>query len=181
MHAPASQPASSQPSALRANPVLWLVIALPLLAVVASFGSLAVAVTRGDRELPTSYHWEGNALDRDDAARAAAAALGLHATLRVDAASQRCLVSLQGAAPPALRLDLTHPTDQAADRHLLLQRAGDLYSAPCAGLSAAHWWLQLADPQGKWLLRARVDPSAAAPATAGAPGAATTPLSATLP
>ena len=145
------------------NPVLWLVIALPALAVVASFCSLALALTRGDRELPPSYHWEGGALDRDDAQRAAARALGLHATLRVDAATGRCLVTLQGAAPAALRLDLTHPGDPAADRHLLLPGVAGVYSAPCQDVPSAHWWLQLTDPQGTWLLRGRASNAPGSP------------------
>jgi hypothetical protein len=164
-----NHPAPGTPQA-RANPVLWLVIALPLLAVVAGLGSWALAVTRGDRELPSSYHWEGGALDRDDARRAAAAALGLRATLRVDEATQRCVVTLQGAAPAALRLDMTHPTNQAADRHVLLQGAAGVYSGQCEGVNAAHWWLQLADQQGSWLLRGRAS---------SAPGSG--PLAATLP
>lgn len=137
------------------NPVLWLVITLPALAVVASFCSLALALTRGDRELPASYHWEGGALERDDAQRAAASALGLRATLRIDAATGRCLVSLSGAAPASLRLELTHPTNPAADRQLLLQGAAGVYSAPCEAVPMAHWWLQLSDPEGTWLLRGR--------------------------
>jgi len=151
------------------NPVLWLVIALPALAVIASFCSLALAVTRGDRELPVNYHWEGGALDRDDAQRATASALGLRATLRIDAATQRCLVTLEGAAPASLRLDLTHPTNPAADRQLRLRRAAGAYSVPCEAVPTAHWWLQLTDPQGQWLLRGRAS---------GAPGSL---LSASLP
>ena len=160
---PSTAASTAEARAKGANPVLWLVIALPLVAVVASLSSLALAVTRGDHELPTSYHWEGGALDRDDARRAAAAALGLHATLRIDAPTQRCLVTLQGAAPPTLRLDLTHPTNQAADRHVLLLRAAGEYSGRCEGLSAAHWWLQLADQQGTWLLRARTNSTSGSP------------------
>lgn len=161
-------------SPARANPVLWMVIGLPLLAVLASFGSLALALSHGDRELPSTYHWEGNALDRDDARRARAQALGLRAALRLDATTQRCVVRLQGMQPESLRLDLTHPTEPGADRHLLLQRSGDAYSAACTALPAAHWWVQLSDPAGDWLLRARAVPNAAADGTAS-------PLSVALP
>lgn len=165
-----NSPATQSPE-WRANPVLWLVIALPALAVIASFGSLALALTRGDRELPTSYHWEGGALDRDDARRAAAAALGLRASLRIDTATKRCLVHLRGAAPATLQLDLTHPTDPAADRHVLLQGAAGEYSGACEGVAAAHWWLQLADPQGGWLLRGRASstPGSHLPVSAALP------------
>jgi hypothetical protein len=151
--------------------VLWLVIALPASAVVAGLSSWAIAATRGDRELPSSYHWEGGALDRDDARRATAAAMGLHATLRVDTATLRCLVTLQGASPAALRLNLTHPTNALADREVLLQGVAGIYSGACEHLPAAHWWLQLSDDQGTWLLRGR----------ASAKGASDPALTATLP
>jgi len=141
--------------------VLWLVIALPASAVIAGLSSWAIAASRGDRELPSAYHWEGGALDRDDARRAAAAGMGLRATLRVDVASGRCLVTLEGASPATLRLDLTHPTDQAADRHVQLQGAAGVYSGACAQLPAAHWWLQLTDDQGAWMLRGRAAATAA--------------------
>ena len=55
------------------NFVLWLVIALPLIAVAASLASLALAVNSGDTELPKDYHWEGAALDNDQQRLALAA------------------------------------------------------------------------------------------------------------
>ncbi len=113
------------------NPVLVLVIALPLLAVAGSLASLALAVTRGDRELPKNYHWEGGALDREQQRLGLAARLGIGATLSFDAAGQRCTITLHGAAPPTLRLRLTHPTDSGADRGLTLARAGALYTCAC--------------------------------------------------
>jgi uncharacterized protein len=140
----------------RANPVLWLVVGLPLLAVVASFVSYALAVTHGDKELPAAYHWEGTGLASDDARGAEAARLRLSASLQVDPVGERCTLQLAGAAPAALRLDLTHPTNPAADRHVPLQRSGDgRYEAPCAALAPAHWWVQVSDADGHWLLRGR--------------------------
>ncbi len=139
-----------------ANPVLALVIALPLLAVVGSFVSLALAVMRGDSELPKNYHWEGGALDRDDAQQARAARLGIGATLGFDPATGQCTLLLRGAAPAALHLTLVHPTESNLDQHLLLQLRGDRYRTPCSALPAAHWWLELADEQDGWLLRRRL-------------------------
>jgi hypothetical protein len=144
----------------RANPVLWLVIGLPALAVAASFVSLALAVTRGDKELPAAYHWEGTGLASDEARGATAARLGLAATLQVDSVGERCTLELAGATPAALRLDLTHPTDPSADRHVALQRSShdsNRYEAPCAALAPAHWWVQVSDAEGQWLLRGRAN------------------------
>jgi hypothetical protein len=143
-----------------ANPVLVLVIALPLLAVIGSFVSLALAVTRGDSELPKNYHWEGGALDRDQELQARAARLHIFGTLGFDPLTQQCTLLLRGPpgeAPPAsLRLTLAHPTASRLDQHLLLLLRGDRYLAPCSALPAAHWWLELADEQNGWLLRSRL-------------------------
>ena len=159
-------PASNAPR--RANPVLWLVIGLPLLAVVASFTSLALAITRGDKDLPANYHWEGPALARADARAAAAAALGVTATIRIGPGAAGCSVELRGATPAALRLTLTHPTEQSLDRRIELVRAGNSYRAPCAELTSAHWWLELGDDAGGWLLRQRLHGTLAEPVSLGA-------------
>jgi len=151
------------------NPVLVLVVALPLLAVAGSFVSLALAVTRGDKELPKDYHWEGGDFDRDQQREALAVQQGIGATVGFDPLTQRCTVTLHGAAPATLRLALTHPTDSGADLRLTLPRADGRYSTPCAAPPAAHWWLELADDQAGWLLRARLHGDLSEPVQVGAP------------
>ena len=160
-----------------ANPVLWMVIALPLLAVAASLVSLALAVDSGDAELPKDYHWEGAALDSDQQRLALAASAGIGATISYQADTRRCTVALHGAAPAQLRLALVHPTDPRADRRLTLARAGGgargvadaSYETDCAGLPAAHWWLEVADDAGRWLLRGRSSGRLQPPVQLGAP------------
>ncbi len=149
----------------RANPVLWLVIGLPALAVIASLASYAIAVLHGDKELPASYHWEGKGLDSDEARIAEAGRLGLTAQVQVDAAAGRCTVLLPSPAGDAIDLDFTHPTETSADRHLVLRRdgAGATYGAACAPLPAAHWWVQVGDTANRWLLRGRAEGALAEP------------------
>jgi len=150
-----------------ANPVVVLIITLPLLAVAGSFVSLGLAVTRGDRELPKDYHWEGAAVEQDQQREARAAQLHIDATLARDVATNRCVVTLHGAAPAALDLRLTHPTQEAADLRLTLPRESGQYSAPCQALPDAHWWLELADDKDSWLLRTRLHGNLDEPVTMG--------------
>ena len=138
------------------NPVLWLVIALPLLAVGGSVASMLLAVGGSDAPLPERYHWEGSQLDADDARLAVAARRGISAALDVDAAAGECRIVLQGAAPTELRLTLTHATLAGLDQHVVLRRTGDGYTGRCAPLGKAHWWLELADADGSWLIRQRL-------------------------
>ena len=150
------------------NPVLVLVIALPLLAVAGSLASLALAMTRGDSELPKYYHWEGGALEREQQREARAVQLGISATIEIHPLTQLCVVTLHGAAPAALRLRLAHPTAAEADRSVALEQHGARYTAPCTAPAVAHWWLELADDQEQWLLRGRSQGDLQEPVVLGA-------------
>ena len=66
---------------MRANPVLWFVWALLGATVIAGLTTLAIALREADRELPASYHWEGELLDRDFARMRTAASHGIEAHL----------------------------------------------------------------------------------------------------
>jgi hypothetical protein len=138
------------------NPTLWLVIGLPALAVIASFASLFAALHAGDTPLPERYHWEGANLDADQSRIERARALGISALVSYDPGSRHCELVLQGAAPATLRVELTHATELAADRHLQMQRRGDRYIAECTPLPVAHWWVEIADDGAGWTLRGRL-------------------------
>jgi len=140
----------------RANPVLWLVIGLPAAAVVASFATLILSTRASDQQLPARYHWEGSAYDADQARVAMARRVGVTALLQYDPTQTQCRVTLSGAAPDTLRVELAHPTDKARDRHLLLQRTASGYQTACEPLPAAHWWVEVADDSAGWLLRGRL-------------------------
>jgi hypothetical protein len=138
------------------NPVLWLVIGLPLLAVAGSVTSALLAVGGDDAPLPERYHWEGSQLAADEARLDAAARRGISGRFGFDAATGECRVVLRGAAPPELHLYLTHGTLARLDQHVLLRRSGDAYVGHCAPLGSGHWWLELADASRSWLIRQRL-------------------------
>lgn len=138
------------------NPVLWLVIGLPLLAVAGSVTSLLLAVGGDDAPLPERYHWEGSQLDADEARLDAAARRGISGSFGFDSATGECRVVLRGAAPPELQLNLAHGTLARLDQHVLLRRSDDAYVGHCEPLGAGHWWLELADASRSWLIRWRL-------------------------
>lgn len=147
---------SAQPATSGPNFALWLLWILPASAVLASLVSLYLAMRGADVPLPSAYHWEGQALTADEARQQRARTMRIAALLQFDAAAGQCRVKLQGDMPQQLRLDLTHPTLGAADRHWILERDADGYHTPCEALPRAHWWVQIGDPAGLWQLRARV-------------------------
>ena len=138
------------------NIAFWLLWILPGCAVAGSFVSLYLAMHGGDAPLPAAYHWEGHALDADQARQDQARQLGIAALVQFDAATGQCSVRLQGDAPGELHVDLAHPTLSADDRHWVMKREGDSYRGECASLPKAHWWVQIGDAAGRWQLRARV-------------------------
>lgn len=147
---------------LRANPVFWLMWALPGGAVLAGFTTLAIALHSADRPLPEAYHWEGERLDADFARQRAAVTLGVRVTF--EAADGRCVAHLAGSAgdPPALDVLLTHGSDAGLDRALKLPRiAPGEYAGECPPAPAGKWRVSIDAPSGAWSLRESIDGSPA--------------------
>jgi len=148
----------------RFNPALIAVVALPAFAIVASLGTVAVAVMSGDRPLPEQYHWEGFKLDRDFERSAQASKRDVHGTLKVSGADSTCRLSLSldGPLPPELELALIHGTLPALDQRvrLVLDDAA-IYEARCEVRPDGSWRIELSDPDGIWSVRQHVNGSLA--------------------
>lgn len=144
---------------LRNNPVLWLCWALLGSAVIAGLATLAIAMRSADRQLPASYHWEGEHLDQDFARVRNAAALGIAVTLVTDPEIGTCLASLRSAPgdPASLTLMLTSGADPGLDRVVLLRRTSKgEYGAPCSALPRGRWRVSLEDAEKSWIIRTQV-------------------------
>lgn len=144
---------------LRANPVLWLCWALLGSAVLAGLATLAIALRSADRELPASYHWEGENLDRDFELARNAAALGIEVSIVADYDIGTCLASVRSAPndPATLTLMLTNGADPGLDRVVLLRRMSrGEYGAPCTAIPDGRWRVSLKDSEGTWSIRTRL-------------------------
>lgn len=143
-------------SANKRSPIIWVMIGIPVIAVLASFTTLALAIRGAEPELPASYHWEGKALDNDLAKLRAGQDLGVHGPLELRAdgsVALRPLFADPAYLPPAeLTLRLSHATLAREDRVLTLRRDGDVWLARTNALPAGHWLLELTDGHD-WLLR----------------------------
>jgi hypothetical protein len=138
------------------NWVLFLTIALPAVAVIASFTSLALVLHGQDSELPEQFHWEGARLESDYLHAAAASALQVRARLSVNSAEHLCRLSFasDGQPPPTLVLTLTHATLSRLDQRVTLQRTADGgYEGACEVPPAAHWQIELSDAPRSWSVR----------------------------
>ena len=146
-------------SPLRANPVFWLIWILLGAAVLGGLATLVVALQSADRQLPESYHWEGEHLDRDFARARLAAEHGIEVDFTVDAGSAHCAATLRNAPeePEALNLLFTNAADPGLDRVLRLARLGSgSYGGACSALPEGRWRVSLEDAAGVWRIRAQV-------------------------
>lgn len=130
------------------QPMVWLIIAIPLSSVVMGGVLLWLSISTYDGLVADDYYKRGleinRVLDRDRVA----ARLGLNADVRLDAGGTRLVLSAGGAdfTPPArLVLTLSYATRAGRDRRVTLTQVspGD-YAGPLLELDAGRWYVQAA-------------------------------------
>lgn len=130
------------------EPLVWLVIAFPLAAVLAGFSTLYIAVKTHDGLVVDDYYQKGKEINKSLARDRAAARHGLAAGLWLNAAAQEVIVNLKAATgarlPDKLDLRWLHATRAGFDRTQALHRAADgSYRAEFPELAPGHWYAQL--------------------------------------
>jgi hypothetical protein len=136
------------------EPWPWLLMSLPLTAVIAGVATVVIAFQTADGLVVGDYYKAGLAINqtlaRDDAARA----MALVATLKNDHGVVALTLSGQlSAYPGQLLLTLAHPTRQGMDQTLTLQHAGGgRYRAVMPVMPAGKWHAQLVDAASTWRL-----------------------------
>lgn len=119
---------SSPPRRWYREPWLWLVIAIPLLAVTVSLFNVYLALSGRDDEVRTvkdDIYQEGKSVNQRFQREQAAVRLNLHADFRVDEVTGEVFATLRASAPvtaPALTLNFEHQTQSRQDQTLTLQR-----------------------------------------------------------
>lgn len=132
------------------EPLVWLVIAFPLAAVLGGIATLVIAMRSWDGLVVDDYYKKGleinKVIARDDAALAA----GFEAEMLLDPDRVTiALSSTRGAALPAsLKVSFIHATLAGMDRSLDLSRDDTgRYSAPMAPLPPGHWHVHIETPE----------------------------------
>jgi hypothetical protein len=128
--------------------MVWLLIALPLAAVVAGFATLWLAVKSDDGLVVDDYYRRGQEINLDLKRDRAAAARGLKAQMLFDSARREARIELNlpvKQLPAQLEMQLLHATRPGHDRQMLLGRAPDgSYRTALLGLSPGRYYVQLA-------------------------------------
>ncbi|MFP7721301.1 FixH family protein [Lysobacter sp. A3-1-A15] len=142
------------------NPVIWLVIGLPLVAVVAGIGLIVVSVRSGGSDaVPEDVRRTAQVQVADIGPDAVAARRQLRAVVRID--PEGGFVEVIPAAgdfdgAQLLVLTLVHPASQADDVELQLQRSDAGWRAPLRLDAGPAWNLVLEASDGSWRLQGRL-------------------------
>lgn len=139
------------------EPWPWILILLPLSAVVASFITIWLAVVSEDGLVADDYYKQGIAINQTLHRDQAAQAMRLGAILSIGADGQTLTVKLTGklvVRPDTLRLSIVHPTQSGRDQYLTLPvNAAGIYSATLPSLAGSvRWRMVLEEPLGVWRL-----------------------------
>jgi uncharacterized protein len=131
------------------EPFVWLIIALPLTAVIAGLTTLYIAVVTRDGMVADDYYQRGLEINRFLDRDRAAARLGLKAQLHLDAATESVVVrfveTVPGAMlPKTITLHWMYATRSGHDRteQLVLARDG-AYRAEIPELVPGHWYVRI--------------------------------------
>ena len=127
---------------------VWLLIAIPLTAVIVGFVGLALAIRSDDGMVEDDYYKQGMTINRMLDRDKAAAAEDLAATVELDAERHELLIRMTArqatALPDNIQLKLMHATRAGFDRSLVLPRHADgFYRAPLPEFVPGHWDVQL--------------------------------------
>ena len=131
-----------------AEPWVWLLIALPMSAVIGGMITIYLAVTTSDGLVVDDYYNRGKAINMDLARDVAAASHDLRARLDLDLAGRRILLSLESRDnlhPALVRFSLLHPTRPGYDQVIVLQPAAgkDTYAGTLQEVRDGNWYVQL--------------------------------------
>ena len=130
-----------------AEPWVWLLIALPMSAVIGGIITIYLAVTTSDGLVVDDYYKRGKAINMDLARDVAAANHGLRARLDLDFSSRRILLTLESGdnqRPAQVQFSLLHPTRPGNDQIVLLQPvAGGRYAGTLQDMQDGNWYVQL--------------------------------------
>ena len=130
------------------EPLVWLIITCPLIAVIAGFFTLYLAIKSKDGLVVDDYYQKGKEINMSLARDRSAAQHGLRAGVQLDAAKQLVVVHLTIAngqsLPDMLSIRWLHATRAGFDRTQMLSRAPDgSYRSAFPELAPGHWYVQI--------------------------------------
>lgn len=132
----------------------WLLMVGPAAVLVAGFITMWISFTGADALVVDDYYKQGKAINQDLRRDHAAAALGLSASMRYDAANGVVLGQVRGLTEASsVNVLLVHPTVPEKDvRRTVQPSAAGEFSLPVPLFERANWQVQLEDAKRTWRL-----------------------------
>lgn len=147
------------------EPMVWLVIAIPLSAVIVGIAMMSISIITFDGLVEDDYYKKGIDINEVLARDEFALEQGIKAQVQIDAETGIVVVSLSNSGdyvfPDDLGLALLHPTQSKKDVKLLLSKGPDgrYYSELLKPLSDGRWYFRVSE--ANWRLQKLIDwPSA---------------------
>lgn len=136
----------------------WFLIALPATAVVASFATLAIALSDPDPLVRDDWYAHGSRINQTLERERLAAEQDIRASLRLDDSGRGLQLVLHGTeSVDSLTLALRHPTRGQRDIQLTLRRGSDGTFVGSADRRLDGTWDASLEPSdAPWGLRARI-------------------------
>jgi len=133
------------------QPMVWLVIAIPLSSVILGVIMIVLAVSTSDGLVADDYYKQGLEINRKLERESRAHELALSAVVEIAAGDNRVSVELAGEpafeAPQHFKLGFYHATRQGEDVVRTMRRdAQGVYSAPAPELAAGRWYVSAETP-----------------------------------
>lgn len=135
------------------EPWPWILIALPLSAVIAGIATLMIAIKHEDGLVAEDYYKQGLAINQVLERESRAAALGISAQAMIS--GDRIRIGVAGGAdlPDKIVVRFIHPTRAGEDRRVVLAAiANGWYEGAMPGLAPGRWRVQTEDDQALWRL-----------------------------
>ena len=135
------------------EPWPWILMAGPVLVILAGIVTVYLAVRSEDGLVVDDYYKQGLAINAMLARNQQARALGINGQLELNAQRSNVQVRLSGAVQSStrLRLRLVHPTRGGKDQTvMLLPLPGGNYGAAIKTLEQGTWNVQLEDEASGW-------------------------------
>jgi len=149
-----SVPTALCPSPWYKEPWPWLLMSLPLTAIVAGLATWGIAYRSDDGLVAKDYYKQGMTINRVLARQERAVQMGLTAEFRHE--GDRVILQLESnralAFPSQLRLSLINPARAGLDQTVMLRYENGRYIGGLGAIRDGRWNLKLEDEGGVWQL-----------------------------
>lgn len=135
------------------EPWPWLLMAGPLIVIVAGFVTAWLAISSSDGLVADDYYKQGLAAAETLARSQKAKEQGLSVSLSLNSDAVRIHLNAREATfvPPAiLKMTLSHPTRAGIDQKTTLKQEGDRYVGEINLPASGHWLVLVEDDASTW-------------------------------